>query len=273
MATAETTNGAGSGPSDELTPAQKLQEKHNADAAHRAYIEDAVDEEDIKHPPPSMQIDTPNAEAIRSGPDSVSEKVAGKQKAKQESDAASLKTNLNPQPTPDTKSEEAFPALGSGPKSKASATAAPAWGAKKPSSVGTADSNGVNGRSPLVSSTASSRTPTPASGILTDTSANASIKTSRGVPQKSSVAGRHTDRFEFAPAQLVPRDQLKKPIPDVLHGINKKSKAKVTMKPGPNGVFVFEGVGPLEDTRQALKDVAREIGVKVNGSHPSSLRS
>ena len=266
MATADTKNGAGTGAPEGLTPAQKLQEKHNADAAHRATIEDVIDEEDIKHPPPSMQIENPNTEATQPVPDSVSEKVAGKQKAKEEPDAAFLKTKLNAQPTPDTKSEEVFPALGSGPKSKAPATAAPAWGAKKPSSVGTADSNGVNGRSHLVSSTASSRTPIPASGIPTDTSANASIKPSRVVPQKSSVAGRHTDRFEFAPAQLVPRDQLRKPIPDVLQGINKKSKAKVTMKPGPGGVFVFEGVGPLEDTRQALKDVAREIGVKVNGS-------
>ena len=273
MATADTTNGAGSRASDGLTPAQKLQEKHNADAAHHATVEEDIDEEDIKHPPPSMQIESLNAEATRPAPDSVSEKVAGKQKTKEEPDAASLKMKLNSQPTPDTKSEEAFPALGSGPKSKAPATAAPAWGAKKPSSVGAADSNGVNGRSHSVSSTASSRSPTPASGILTDTSASASIKPSRGMPQKSSVRGRHTDRFEFAPAQLVPRDQLRKPIPDVLQGINKKSKAKVTMKPGPGGVFVFEGVGPLEDTRQALKDVAREIGVKVKGSHSNSLLS
>ena len=97
------------------------------------------------------------------------------------------------------------------------------------------------------------------------------MKPSRVTQQKPSVPGKHTDRFEFAPAQLVPRDQLKKPIPDVLQGINKKSKAKVTMKPGPGGVFVFEGVGPLEDTRQALKDVAKEIGVKVKGSHPKPL--
>lgn len=270
MASSDT--GGTSVASEALTPAQKLQEKHDADAAHSATIEEVIDEEDIEHPPPSMQI-APESPTNQPASEPMSEKVAGKQKVKEEPDSAASNGKSNTQPTLDTQSEELFPALGAGPKSKAPAAAAPAWGAKKPSSVGAVGLNGVNGRSHLISSSASSRVSTPASGVLTDTSTNASAKPNRGVPQKPNAPGKHTDRFEFAPAQLVPRDQLKKPIKDVLQGINKKSKATVTMKPGPGGVFIFEGVGPLEDTRQALKDVAKEIGVKVRGTCRSCHRS
>ena len=259
MATSDT--GGAPVPSEALTPAQKLQEKHDADAAHRVTIEEVIDEEDIEHPPPSMEI-VPETPTAQPAAELMSEKVAGKQKVKEEPDAAARNGKSNTQSTIDTQSEELFPALGAGPKSKAPASAAPAWGAKKPSSVSAAGSTGVNGRSP---SNTTSRVSTPASGVLTDTSTNASVKPNRGLPQKSNVPGKHTDRFEFAPAQLVPRGQLKKPIKDVLQSINKKSRATVTMKPGPGGVLIFEGVGPLEDTRQALKDVAKEIGVKVRG--------
>ena len=261
MATEEPMDGGSAAGSDSLTPAQKLQEKHNADAAHRATIEDVIDEEDLQHPPPSLQaaLESRNTEPLRP----MSAKVAGKQKAGEESSNAVSNDKLNTQPTLDTKSEELFPALGTGFGSKAPVAAAPAWGAKKPPSVGTAGTNGVNGRGPLASSLASSRTSTPASGILTQSTANASARPIRGTPHNMSLAGRHSDKFEFTPGQLIPRDQLRKPIKDVLQSINKRSKATVSMKSGPRGVFVFEGVGPAEDTRQALKDVAKEIGVKV----------
>ena len=251
--------------SDGLTPAQKLQEKHNADAAHRATIEDVLDEEDIQHPPPSLQAapESQIAQPLRPTTESMSAKVAGKQKAREESSIAVSNEKSSTQPTLDTKSEELFPALGTGFGSKAPVAAAPAWGAKKPSSVGTAGANGVNGRGPLVSGLASSRASVPASGILTDTTTNTPARPIRGTPHNMSVPGRHSDRFEFTPGQLVPRDQLRKPIKDVLQGINKRSKATVSMKSGPRGVFIFEGIGPLDDTRQALKDVAKEIGVKV----------
>ena len=261
MATEESMDGGSSAVSDSLTPAQKLQEKHNADAAHRATIEDVIDEEDIKHPPPSLQAapEPQITEPLRP----VSTKVAGKQKARDESSTAISNENSNMQPALDTQSEELFPALGVGFGSRAPVAAAPAWGAKKPSSVGTAGTNGVNGRGPLASSLASSRDSTRAPGILADTTTNASVRPIRGTPHNMSLPGRHSDRFEFSPGQLIPRDQLRKPIKDVLQGINKRSKATVSMKSGPRGVFIFEGIGPLEDTRQALKDVAKEIGVKV----------
>ena len=261
MATNDSIDGGGSAVSDSLTPAQKLQEKHNADAAHRATIEDVIDEEDIQHPPPSLQAapESQSTEPLRP----MSAKVAGKQKTREESSITASNEKSNMQPTLDTKSEELFPALGTGFGSKAPVAAASAWGAKKPSSIGTAGTNNVNGRGPLAPSLASSRASTPASGIPTDTTTNASVRPTRGTLHNTSLPGRHSDKFEFTPGQLIPRDQLRKPIKDVLQGINKRSKATVSMKSGPRGVFIFEGIGPLEDTRQALKDVAKEIGLKV----------
>jgi hypothetical protein len=73
-----------------------------------------------------------------------------------------------------------------------------------------------------------------------------------------SMPGRHTERIQFAPSQLLPRSQLKKPVMDVLRDINKRSKATVEMRPGPGGVINFEGRGPTDSVRQALKEVAKE---------------
>lgn len=78
-----------------------------------------------------------------------------------------------------------------------------------------------------------------------------------------ALPGRHTERIQFAPSQLLPKDKMKKPLQEVVRGINKKSKAKVEIKPGPNGVIIFEGIGPVDAARQALKDLAKEVGSTV----------
>ena len=78
-----------------------------------------------------------------------------------------------------------------------------------------------------------------------------------------ALPGRHTERIQFAPSQLLPKDRMKKPLQEVLRGINKKSKAKVEMRPGANGVIIFEGTGPVDAARQALKDLAKEVGSTV----------
>lgn len=260
---------------EDLTPAQKLQEKHNADAAHRATIEDVVDEEDIVHPPPSMQARAAPAPATETEPSTgpKSEKIAGKQKERGEPEAAAPDMKTKTQPTLDTKSEESFPALGAGPKAKTPAPTVMAWGAQKPASTRQPPSNGINGRGPLASSNSSSRASTPTPGILTPASTNVSIRPqSRGAPQSLSLPGKHSEKIEFAPSELLSKDRLKKPIRDILQSINKRSKATVTMRPGPNNGLIFEGVGPFEATRQALKDVAREIGSKVSNETWTLLR-
>lgn len=63
---------------------------------------------------------------------------------------------------------------------------------------------------------------------------------------------------------MTPRSQLKKPVNDILRDINKRSKATVEMKAGgPGGVVVFEGSGPVDAVRVALKEVATQLCSKV----------
>ena len=271
MASDTGVNGESSVEHPDLTPAQKLQEKHNADAAHHPTVEDVPDEEDIAHPPPSMQATqtpSPDPQPVPTT-EPTSAKAAGKQKANEEVDFLP-KVEKSPAPSAlNMNSEEAFPALGAGHKVKAPAAATTAWGTQKPMFVGNALSNGTHPRGPLTSSTTSSRASTPATGgVLTPVSTNASVRPqSRGMPQSLSLPGKHIEKIEFAPSELRSKNELKKPLRDIVQGINRRSKATVTMRPGPDNGLVFEGTGPYEATRQALRDLAKEIGSKVGHTY------
>lgn len=229
-----------------LTPAQKLMERHE----HHPTVEDVVDEEDVAHPPPPpsapLKTDASDAPAT-----TLSEKAAGKQKV-EDAPAPSKKSPANV--SLNTASEEAFPALGP-VKPRAPASVPPAWG-KKPASVST---NGVNG-SGLTPSTTTSRASTPASGMGTPVS----MPVGRG-PALPTMAlpGKHMEQISFHPSQLIPRQQLKKPLNDIIRDINKRSKAKLEHKSGPGGLVLFQATGPVDAVRQSLKDIANEIGSKV----------
>lgn len=276
MATASTENDTSQDLQQNVSPAQRLQEKHAASAPRRPIVEDVVDEEDLIHPPPSSLVSRPAASTpIENKSLAMSEKAAGKQKAKDEPEEPLRPTVTTPPTVPlDTKSEDAFPALGGGPKPKNAAPVSMAWGARKPLGEASAVPNGINGQGPM-SSSASSRASTPASGKLPTTSTNPSVGSQpRGpTPQHMPIPGRHSERIQFAPSQLLPRNQLKKPLQDVLRSINKGSKAKVEMKPGPNGTLIFEGTGPVDAARQALRDVAKEVGSKVSSGPMTSPQS
>lgn len=261
MASKIAANGsASSSASDALTPAQKLMEKHAADEAHRPTVEDVVDEEDIAHPPPSASIQSsrPDSAASSIPPTTMGEKAAGKQKVQDRENSPVKKSNAN---APlNTQSEESFPALG--PAKRAPVSVPSPWG-RKPASVTT---NGVNGAANgLASSNASSRASTPASGMdIPYSYAPSAAGAHRGSNlQTLSLPGKYTERIQFAPSQLLPRHQLKKPMNDVLRDINRRSKAKVEYKSGPGGNIVFEGTGSVDAVRQALKEVANELGSKV----------
>lgn len=134
-------------------------------------------------------------------------------------------------PAFDVQSEELFPALGSGPKPAPSA--ATSWGAKKPSAAA-AVANGMPAR-PM------------------------------DLPRVMSLPGKHTETLRLAPSQMLPRGQLKKPLRDILRDISRKSKANVDMRGGPGGSIIFEGKGSVDAVRQALKEVAQQVGSKVCG--------
>lgn len=194
------------------------------DEAHKATVEDVVDEEDLKHPPPSSVVNKQPDPA----PVSVSETSTP---------AESAAASPAPKPAPqkaqalDVQSEELFPALGSGPKPAVSA--ATSWGAKKPS-VAAAVANGMPPR-PM------------------------------DLPRVMSLPGKHTESFRLDPSQMLPRGQLKKPLRDILRDISRRSKANVDMRGGPGGSIIFDGKGSVEAVRQALKEVAQQVGSKVCG--------
>lgn len=250
----------GSAP-ENMSAAQRLQEKHQADASHHVEIEDAVDEEDIQHPPPSMQNSMlqPSSSPAAPPAEPPSEKAAGKRKAEPGPASAATK-QANGSAALNMQSDEAFPALGTGPKPTIP-TPSMAWGARRPAPA--AATNGLNGHVPSMTS---SRASTPTSGIATPASTNASTIPSqpgKGHLQHMPLPGRHKERIQFAPSQLLPRKDLKKPLPDIVRSINKSSKAKVEMKSGPGGNIVFESSGPVDAARQALKDLAQQVGLPV----------
>lgn len=226
MAAEASTNG------DTQTPAQKLEARLAQEESHRPTVEDVPDEDDLAHPAPSA---------------TLSEKAAGKQKA--QDGEPPKKSGANP--PLNIQSEEMFPGLGA-PKAHTPAAVSSAWG-RKPASV---SANGVNG---AAVSNGSSRASTPASGIATPTTPSV-----RGPgPQTMSLPGRYVESISLAPSQMIPRQQQKKPMQDVIRDINRRSKAKVEMKPGNMGNIVFQGTGPVDAVRSALRDVARELGSKV----------
>jgi hypothetical protein len=213
--------------------AEQLAKKHGH--AHTASVEEVPDEEDILHPPPSMK--TAVAPAPEQPTEPLSEKAQGKKKA--EDAPASTKNGI------DTRSEEAFPALGGGPKPQATGPTAPTWGAKKPS--------------------------TSISGPGFAAPQPASRGSNAGGQAPVSLPGRHSEQVVFAPEQLAKRTELKKSVPEILRDINKRSKAKVELKHGLGGKTIFEGTGPVDAVRQALKDVAKEVGSKQSIKIPIPL--
>lgn len=241
MATEATTNGSSSA-NDGLTPAERMMQEataaEEAAASHKATVEDVVDEETLAHPPPSVQRPAEAAEPSSSA-GAAAGKAAGKQPAKL-----------------DTTSEDMFPSLGA-PKSKG-AGAAPSMWSKKPAAVGKA-ANGINGQASS-GAAASSRASTPASGVVTPSSAAPS---QRG-PAQMSIPGRYSEQITLEPSMMVPRNQLKKSVPDILRDINKRSKANVEMKSGPQGRAIFEGTGPVDAVRAALKETASQLCSRVS---------
>jgi predicted PilT family ATPase len=203
---------------------------------------------------PSLHVSQDPSRAHTPAPDAnVSSKAAGKQPARERENKL------------DTQSEELFPALG-GPK--AAAPAAPSMWSRKPAAVGKAPNGSSNGLNIPLASNGSSRASTPASGIQTP-----GVPSQRGQPQMS-LPGRQSEQIVLHPSMLKSRDQLKKPVSEVIREINKRSKAKVEMKNGPNGTLVFEGTGPTDSVRVALKDVANQIcaGQNITLPIPASIR-
>lgn len=257
MASDPAANGRSEASFNDLSPAQKLKEKHNNGISHPSTVEDAVDE-GISQSPKAGPEATSDASFVPA--EVPSEKALGKQKEREDVNGILQDPKSKIKAAIDHLSEESFPALGGGPKSQTPATAK-SWGMKKTTPPAQSHSNGLNGSigNGQASPSASSRASTPPVGTW-----NAPPSKSRGIiDHRLPIPGKCTERIRFAPVQLKPRVQLRKPIPEILRAINKKSKANVEMKPGPNGYLFFEATGPVDAVRQALLETAKEIGSQV----------
>ena len=251
-------------PSASVADAEARAKRHEAEEAHHTTVEDAIDEDDgdnVQHPPMA------NGDDARSPDASIATNPAGKQ-------SATAGPPERPNEKLDTASHEAFPCLGGGTATRPVGTA---WGTQKPPPVSTradplpalAAVNGDRGHGSAASAAASqpsSRRSTPASSGLTAPIASPSAAHHQRVlaPQTVSIPGQHSERISLLPREMKPRSQLKKPVLDVLRDINRKSKANVQMSSGAAGAVHFDARGPVDAVRQALKDLAKELGSKVS---------
>lgn len=131
----------------------------------------------------------------------------------------------------DPQSHELFPELGSSAtatsKGKGAANAIPTWGAK---------ANGkenFNGSSPPI------------------------IQPAMNLPR------RNVESITIDPTHILPKKDLKRPIADVFKDLNRRFHVKMSMLAAANGRLKFDAVGPQDDAQQALKELVRQIGVKV----------
>ena len=253
MASSDTSVPIGSNSTGEkLSAAQKLMQKHH-DEVHKATIEEVPDEEDLRHTPEptSSSILESTEEAVLASKwgATMSAKAAGKQKE----EAAKEKT-----PLLDTQSTELFPGLGA-PKSAQAAQSRPSWVAKPSPGALKTTNGGANGISTNGSST-------PKSGMNTPPSA-ASYSAPKGAPM--SLAGNQQPPIlVLQKHEILPRNQLKKPLAEIVKDLNKKHRVNMTVSAGEGGILEFrETIPPKDNVRnQALRDLGIQIGAKVTSS-------
>ncbi|KAK3941678.1 vigilin 1 [Diplogelasinospora grovesii] len=231
--------------SAELSAASQLLQQHTTANSHHVMVEDAEDED---LPRPAASGDASGTDAKPSWVEPMSAKAAGKQKAPEPSS-----TGL------DTQSHELFPELGR-PKSKASTGVAPVWSAKSHVNGKTNGAGSANG---------TPRTSTPASGVTTPTGPGVTGPPSLVIP------GRNVETIYLEPHHVLPRNQLRRPLPDIIKDLNRKSRANVNMATMGNGKLKFEATGPQDIAQQALKDLVQQIGTKqsIRVPIPQSARA
>lgn len=212
---------------------------------HNPTVEEVPDESDLNgsaHPQSEKAILEPvdDAAAAPTWAATPSAKAAGKRK-----EEPTAKEN---RPIIDTQSDKLFPGLG-GPKPTAAPPVKPTWG---PGSTPSVPVNGrSNGTSATGASTPTSDVPTPLSGRAAPHSLASQISAPLLVLQKHEV---------------LPRTQMKKPLPDIMKDINKKLRTNLTMTQGAGGVLEFRETSNQKEAlkKQAIRDLGQQIGVKTS---------
>ncbi|KAL1857008.1 hypothetical protein VTK73DRAFT_8150 [Phialemonium thermophilum] len=214
--------------------AAELKLKH-AQNLHRTTIEEVPDEDLTPHRVP---VDISKVVDAKQSP---TEAGSTKPPSSQASQGPSI-----PPVRLDTQSHELFPELG-GPKPKASSGVAPIWSAK----------TSTNGRpNGSIATNGTPRTSAPTSGVSTPTSSG------RQGPPSLSIPGRNVETLYLEPQHVLPRQQLKRPLPDIIKDLNRRSRANIGMSTLGSGRLKFEATGPPDVAQQALKDLVQQIGTR-----------
>ncbi|KAK4201078.1 hypothetical protein QBC40DRAFT_278797 [Triangularia verruculosa] len=141
-----------------------------------------------------------------------------------------------------TQSRELFPELGTAPAPVARPTGI--W-AKRTGANGTSESNGTP---PTSAPPSGAATPTPLAV--------------RG-PASISIPGRNVEYTLLEPQHVLPRAQLKKPLPDIAKDFNRRSRAPIKVSTMADGKVRVEATGAQDIATQALKDFINQIGTKL----------
>ncbi|KAI0201545.1 putative RNA binding effector protein Scp160 [Astrocystis sublimbata] len=233
--------------SEENSAAARLLQKH-AQHPLPVSVEDAPDDEVNPPATATATATTTTAEAPTDATwaPAMSAKTAGKQPAGNSSAI-------------DTQSHEAFPELGLPKTAAPKSSFPPIWAGAKGGANGNA--NGTSW-----SANGTPRTSAPTSGVATPTA---------GVPLPMAIPGRNVETIMLPSSSILPRNELKRPIPDIIKDINRKSRAVITMTTGPGGQLKFEASGPQDRAQQALRDLVSQIGRKetITVSIPQSTRA
>lgn len=132
----------------------------------------------------------------------------------------------------DTKSHELFPELASSAtatsKGKGTANAIPTWGAK---AGGKENTNG---------------SPRPI------------------VQPAMTQPTRNVESITIDAAHMLQKKEMRRPIADIIKDINRRFHVKISMLSAANGRLKFDAIGPQDVAQQALKELVRNIGVKVS---------
>ncbi|RMZ88902.1 hypothetical protein DV736_g3866, partial [Chaetothyriales sp. CBS 134916] len=221
---------AADAPAD--SPAQQLLHAHQALEAkkandHHVTIEDAVDEDDIQHPPPAHPPPTEATVPATNG--TISAKAAGKQKATEKLGVL------------DTQDEEAFPSLAPAPKP---ALRTSGWGAN--SAVKSPKPNGTSSRP----ASSGIQTPSSAPGAQTP------VLASRGIV---NLPGRYRDSFDIDNRDIDKSKSMRKVLDDAKKKYNVVITSQSTSLPGRTA-FVAEGT-KQQSVTEALMYISKELTV------------
>lgn len=209
----------------ELSPAELLMRKHHV------AVEEIPDEDDVKHSEEPIFASVLESATDESTTPGWIPQAAGKQKVSA------------PPKALDT-SAAAFPSLGG---------AAP----KPTESIWIKDGGAPNGSAPVKAGKTNgngvAKGSTPSSGTSTP-----------AVRSGAKVApNKYQELLKIARNQVLPRTELKKPLPELLKDLNKKSRAIVELSSTSNDHFFFVATGPEASVKQILSELSALICVKV----------